>query len=189
MGGQEMAMATTVTVTERDGAWAVSQSSESPMGPFNDTVTLEKGTLVARKRSLRQGQISADIDYSGGHASGKLNLPNGEQPVNTDLGGPVFAEGPGAGISLACLPLAEGYTATYRNYDLTKMKAALWQMKVTGSESVTVPAGKFDTFKVEAVSADGGSAQATFWVSKDSHEVVKSFTSGSGGATFTAELQ
>jgi hypothetical protein len=163
--------------------------SESAMGPMTDMVTLEKGTLVARKRNLKQGPITAEIDYSGGRASGRLNLPNGEKPIETELGGPVFADGAGGAVSVACLPLAEGYAATYRNYDLTKMKMALWQLKVAGSETVTVPAGRFDTFKVESASADGGSDKTTFWIAKDSRQVVKSIASGPGGASITSELQ
>jgi hypothetical protein len=93
------------------------------------------------------------------------------------------------GVSVGCLPLAEGYTATYRNYDLTKMKIALWQLKVADSGSVTVPAGKFDTYKVEASSADGGSEKTTFWIAKDSRQVVKSVAGGPGGASITSELQ
>ncbi len=189
MGGQELAMTSTVTVKEQDGAWVVSQLNESPMGSLTDMVTLEKGTLITRKRNLKQGPVTADIDYSGGRAVGKLNLPNGAQPIDTDLGGPVFADGASGGVSVACLPLAEGYTATYRTYDLAKMKIALWQLKVAGSESVTVPAGKFDTYKVEATSADGGSEKTTFWIGKDSRQVVKSVTGGPGGASITSELQ
>ncbi len=189
MGGQELAMTSTVTVKEQDGAWVVSQLSDSAMGAITDTVTLEKGSLVARKRNLKQGPITADIDYSSGRASGKLNLPNGERPIEADLGGPIFAEGAGGAVSLACLPLAEGYTATYRTYDLTKMKTALWQLKVAGSENVIVPAGKFEAFKVESASADGGSEKSVFWIAKDSRQVVKSVTSGPGGASITSELQ
>ncbi len=189
MGGQEMAMTSTVTVKEQDGAWVVSQVSESAMGNFSDTVTLEKGTLVVHKRNLKQGAIAADVEYVGGHASGKLAMPNGERPIDADLGGAVFGEGAGGAVSVASLPLAEGYSATYRTYDLTKMKMALWQLKVVGSESVTVPAGKFDTFKVESASADGGSEKTTFWIAKDSRQAVKSVTNGAGGSTITSELQ
>jgi dipeptidyl aminopeptidase/acylaminoacyl peptidase len=189
MGGQELAMTSTVTVKDQDGAWVVSQSSEGAMGAITDMVTLEKGTLATRSRSLKQGPINADIDYAGGRASGKLKLPNGERPIDADLGGPVFAEGAGGTVSVACLPLADGYTATYRTYDLAKMKMALWQLKVDGSESVTVPAGKFETFKVETASADGGADKTVFWVAKEPREVVKYVTNGPGGASITGELQ
>jgi len=66
----------------------------------------------------------------------------------------------------------------------------LMELKVTGSESITVPAGTFDTFKVELTSADGGSDKATLWFAKDSRKLVKMSTvlSEMGGATMTTEL-
>ena len=77
------------------------------------------------------------------------------KPVSVDLGGPVFADGAGASGVLATLPLAEGYTATFRNFDVQKQKASLKQVKVLGAEDVTVPAGTFKTWKVEITSAEG----------------------------------
>ena len=64
------------------------------------------------------------------------------------------------------------------------------QLKVTGVEKVTVPAGTFDAYKVEITSADGGSDKETLWVAKDSHKAVKeSAVLGSmGGAVLTQEL-
>jgi len=51
--------------------------------------------------------------------------------------------------ALSCLPLAEGYSTTYRNFDVQQQKVKLMQLKVTGVEKVTVPAGTFDAYKVE----------------------------------------
>ena len=91
---------------------------------------------------------------------------------------------------MGALPLAEGYTTTFRNFDLQKSKASLKQLAVTGSESVTVPGGKFDCFKVEITSADGGSDKTTVWIAKDTHVPVKlaAVLASMGGATMTAEL-
>lgn len=79
---------------------------------------------------------------------------------------------------------------TFRNFDLQKQKSKLMQLKVTGSETVTVPAGKFETFKVEITSADGGNDQSTVWIAKDSRQAVKASAvlAAMGGATMTAEL-
>jgi hypothetical protein len=65
------------------------------------------------------------------------------------------------------------------------------QLKVSGSESVTVPAGAFETFKVEITSAEGGPERVTVWVAKEARKPVKIAMSmpQMGGATMTAELQ
>ena len=90
-----------------------------------------------------------------------------------DLDGPLFADAAGANFAIGCLPLADGYTTAFRNFDVQKQKVKLMQLQVAGSESVTVPAGTFDTFKVELSSADGGPDKSTVWIAKDTRTPVK----------------
>ncbi len=190
MGAQKMALSLTTTIREEDGAWTVSDVVESPMGAMTDTATLEKGTLIVRKRSVKQGPATIDLAVDGSKASGTVNMNGKETPISADLGGPLFAE-TGGPQSLALLPLADGYTTTFRNFDLQKQKLRLIALKVAGSESVTVPAGTFDTFKVALSSADGGSENATIWIAKETRKAVKvvAVLAEMGGATLTAELE
>jgi len=190
MGGQEMALAITQAVKEEGGGWIVSQAMETPQGPAVQAVSLEKGTLIVRKTSVNQGPVSINVDYAGGKASGKMSMGGQDRPVTGDLGGELFADSASQWVAIGCLPLAEGYSATFRNFALQAQKVQLLQAKVAGSESVTVPAGKFDAWKVEISSADGGSESATLWIAKESRATVKSSSvlTGMGGATMTAEL-
>jgi len=63
-------------------------------------------------------------------------------------------------------------------------------LKVAGKESVTVPAGTFDAFRVEVTSADGGAEKTTLWIATDGRKPVKvsSVMPQMGGAVLTAEL-
>ena len=65
------------------------------------------------------------------------------------------------------------------------------QLKVSGTEKVTVPAGQFDTWKVDITSGEGGPDKVTVWVAKDTRTPVKSaaILPDMGGATMVAELQ
>ena len=74
---------------------------------------------------------------------------------------------------VACLPLAEGFTTTFRNFDAQTQKVKLLQLSVAGAEKVTVPVGTFDAYRVEVSSADGGPDKKTAWIAKDSRKVVK----------------
>jgi hypothetical protein len=69
-------------------------------------------------------------------------------------------------------------------------KVKLRQLQVAGAESVTVPAGTFETFKVEISSADGGPDKSTVWIAKNTRTPVKvaSVMAEMGGATLIAEL-
>ena len=190
MGAQEMALKLSTTIKEENGAWTATDTMETPMGAATDTSTLEKSSLVLRKRTVKQGPVGITVDFAGGKATGNMSTSGQDRPVSADLGGELFADGAGAPQAIGCLPLADGYTATFRNFDLQKQKAKLMQLKVVGTETVTVPAGKFETFKVDITSADGDNDQTTVWISKDSRQAVKvsSVMASMGGATMTAEL-
>ena len=64
------------------------------------------------------------------------------------------------------------------------------QLKVTGSEKVTVPAGSFDAFTAEITPGDGSAGKVTVWISKDSHKPVKfaAVVPQMRGATLSGEL-
>jgi hypothetical protein len=97
----------------------------------------------------------------------------------------------GSDEALASLALAEGFSTTYRNFDLRQQKVELMQAQVTGVESVTVPAGTFQAWKLEVKSAEGQPGQKTVWIAKDSRKVVKvsATVPQMGGAVVTTELQ
>jgi dipeptidyl aminopeptidase/acylaminoacyl peptidase len=190
MGGQQVALSISTTIKEEGGAWIATSTLESPMGQAVDTTTLEKGSLIVRKHSIVQGPVTVTLDFSGNKATGNLSMNGQDKPISVDLGGPLFADAAGSDEAIGCLPLAEGYTATFRNFDVQKQKEKLLQLKVTGVESVTVAAGTFNAYKVEITSADGGSDKQTLWIAKDSRQPVKtsSVLASMGGATLTGEL-
>src|SRR5664279_53982 len=131
-----------------------------------------------------------DIAFADNKATGKMTINGQDKPISADLGGMLFGDAAGGAQAIACLPLADGYTTTFRNFDIQTQKAKLLQLTVAGSEKITVPAGIFDAYRIEITSADGGSDKKTMWVAKDSHKVVKSSAvmASMGGATMTQEL-
>jgi hypothetical protein len=66
----------------------------------------------------------------------------------------------------------------------------LRNLKVVGIESVTVPAGTFEAYKVEIASADNEADKTTVWIAKDSRKVVKlsAVLTALNGAILTSEL-
>jgi hypothetical protein len=189
-GGQKIALNVSTAIADDGGAWTVTDVIETPSGTVTEVSTLEKGTLISRKLNLKQGPVSIDLSFSGDKAAGTMNMNGQDKPVAVELGGPLFADGAGSKQALACLPLAEGYSATYRNFDVLKQKVKLMQLNVDGVEKVTVPAGTFDAYKVNITSADGGDDKETLWVATDSHKAVKesAVLASMGGAVLTQEL-
>ena len=189
--GQQIAVKITTTFQEKDGAWAVSDSMETPMGAMTDSSIVEKNTFLLKQRSVKQGPVAIDVNVTAdGKVSGTMKMNGQDRPIDGDAGGPLFADGPGAYQQLARLPLADGYTAIYRNFDMQKQKPKLMQLTVAGSESVKVPAGTFDAYKVDLAPADGAGGKTTLWIAKDTRTLLKisAVLPEMGGATLVAEL-
>jgi len=190
MGGQEMKMKVTTAIQDGSGGWMATDQLDTPQGLVTDTGTIEKGSLLLLKRNIKQGPIAIDLDFAGDKAAGKMNMNGSEKPIAADLGGPLFADGAAADQVIACLPLAEGYSTAFRNFDVETQKVKLIELSVAGKEEVTVPAGTFQTLRVELSSDDGGSDKRTVWIVPDTHKVVKvsAVLASMGGAVMTEEL-
>jgi hypothetical protein len=179
------------TVKEEESGWTATDTVATAMGEAVDTNMLDKKTLAVVKRSVKQGTTAIDLAFQDNKATGKMSTGGQDRPISAELGGPIFSSGGGAALWMTCLPLAEGYSTTFRDFDLSKQKVKLMQLKVAGSEDVTVPAGKFGAFKLEVASGEGGPEKITVWIAKESRKVVKfaAVIAEMGGATMTAELQ
>jgi hypothetical protein len=189
-GGQKIDMKVSTVITDGGSSWTAVNTMKTPQGAASDTATIAKSSLTLEKRSLKQGPVDIELDFSGGKATGKMSMQGQEQTIAVDLGGPVFADGAGGDQVIAMLPLTVGYSTTFRKFDLQSQKVMLQQLSVPAVETVTVPAGTFETFRVEVSSADGGADKKTLWVTKESHKVVKvsALAASMGGAVLTEEL-
>jgi hypothetical protein len=190
-GDTSLDLSVTTTIQETAGEWKITETTTLPSGEISDTATFDKKALTLMTRAIRQGPVSIDLAFKDNRVRGKINVNGQEKPFDTEVGGPLFADGPGSMFALGALSLTEGYSVTFRSFDVQTMKTELIQLKVTASEKVTVPAGSFECYRVEMSPADGGGENYTGWIAKDSRKPVK-FTATlpqMGGAKLTAELQ
>jgi len=190
-GGQEIPVTMTNVIRAEAGTWVVEGTAKVGGSGMSDTSVYTAGSLAPRKRTVKQGPVAIEVAFEDGKARGSIAMGGEPKPISTELGGDLYADGSGAFESLACLPLAEGYSFTYRNFDLQKQKATLKQGKVVGSEPLKVAAGTFQAWKVETGSAEGEPGGATFWVDKASRRLLKvrAVLPQMGGAVMTTELQ
>ena len=190
VAGQSIPLTIKNEIKEENGAWMVYGSAVTPQGELIDVSTIEKGSLLLKHRSIKQGPLTIEMDVKDGKAVGSSSMNGQARPFEVDLGGTLIADGAGSYEVIAALPLAEGYAVGYRNFDVQKQKLLMKQLKVVGTEKVTVPAGTFDAYKVEITSADGDADKQTVWIAKDSRKVVKitAVLPSLGGAILTSEL-
>jgi len=190
IGGQNIPLSVKSETKEAGGAWVVTETVTTPQGTITDISTIEKGSLVLKRRVYAQGPVSIEIDFKDNKANGSMSMNGQAKPIAVDMGGDVFGDGAGGFNVIAALPLAEGYTTSFRNLDIEKAKLEMKNLKVVGVESVTVPAGTFEAYKVEITSADNDADKTTVWIVKDSRQVVKvsAVLPSLQGAILTSEL-
>ncbi len=190
LGGQTMSLGASTEIRREGEDVVVVERVRTPMGEATDTVVLDPGTLALRRRSIAQGPVAIAFEVRDGKALGEARMGEQTRPISIELGGTLFADGAGAYQVLAALPLGDGYTAAFRNLDVRTQKVKVRQLSCAGSETVTVPAGTFDAFKVELTTVDDAE-KATVWIAKDGRRVVKvsAVLPEMNGALVVSELQ
>ncbi len=190
IGGQTIPLTLKTEIKDAGANWLVTETADTPQGKILDVSTIQKATLVLLHRSINQGPTVVEIDFKDNKATGTMTINGTPRAVAVDVGGHIVGDGAGTFDVIARFPLADGYATTLRNFDVQTQKVQMKNLKVLGSESVTVPAGTFDTYKVEVVAADNDADRQTVWIAKDTHKVVKIVATipSLGGALLTTEL-
>jgi dipeptidyl aminopeptidase/acylaminoacyl peptidase len=188
--GQEIPLTMKTDIKEENGAWTVNETAQTPQGEMVDVSTIEKGSLLLKRRYIKQGPITIEMNVAPNKVSGSTSMNGQSNPIDVDPGGALFADGAGTFDVIASLPLADGYSLNFRNFDVMKQKPQLKQLKVVGTESVTVPAGTFDAYKVEIQATDNEADKQTVWIDKGSRKVLKisAVLPSLNGAILTSEL-
>lgn len=187
MGAQRADVPSTVEIKEDGDAWVVTESANGATGQVVDSARLAKNTLIVLKRSMQQGSAKIEYEIKDGKAVGTMSVNGQVKPIAADLGGDLFADGPGAQAVMAALPLKDGYATEIRNFSIQTGQASVASLAVVGSEQVTVPAGVFDAYKVVATESSG--TKTTIWVAKNEHKAVKLAVSAPTGLSVVSELQ
>lgn len=189
--GKKIPFTLSTTVKDQGGFWNVQDVTNTPTGSAIDTSVLEKRSLIVRNArfSAKPGSsretftgkkgipMHANFTFKNDEALGSLSVDGHEKTVSTTLHGPLFANYAGSLQSIAALPLADHYSTTFRNFDVQEQKETLMYLRVAGQEYVTVPAGTFETFKIELSQYGAGNDIQTLWVTKYTHTPIKLLTS------------
>lgn len=194
--GQEVEM-TAVRTLERveDQGEAVLRVTDTVEGPMSgeDLYVLQADSLRPVSRQAKQGPATIEIDYGSREVTGTLTAPGQEIPVEVELEAPVFGDSSALDTAITALPLAEGYRTTVRSVEIGVQQAVrVWSVEVESVESVEVPAGSFETFRVALEPLDGEPGGRTLWIIEETpRRVVKAESElppQAGGGTAVTEL-
>lgn len=191
MGPQKIPMDMKRVVQVDGDKIVVSDESSSAMGSMSDKTTMNIKDLSPIKREISQGPVTIVLDHSTDQITGNMSMNGQEKTFSQKLDAPVFGDGGALDLTLAALPLKVGYETMYRTFDPQAQKVKLFKLAVKAMEQVDVPAGKYNTYKVEVKPGDGEPGGSTLWIATEEKQVIKSSTivPQMGGAKVTAELK
>ncbi len=195
--GQEIDLEVAVNVSKakRNGQniWRIISEQSSMMGSAADTFDVDHKTLLPIYRGVKQAGTTIAINYSETAINGTINMPGREMPLTNELEAPVYGTDSALDVVLASLPIAPGYKTTLRTFDILSQSVKIMALEVTGVEEVTVPAGTFETYKIELKNMDGEPGGGTVYIKTDQDRCVvrsvKQLPPMVGGGTLTSELQ
>jgi hypothetical protein len=196
VGGRSLELVTTRTIAtaSHDGTpvWRVVDEVSSSMMNASDTLLVDRSTLRPIKRTAK-GQGTVTLTYADDAVTGQMQAMGQTMDIDKSLDAPVLAGGAGVELTLAGLPLEEGYETTLRAFSYQQQTVRRMKVAVTGRETVEVGAGTFETLTLEITALDGNDAgTGTYHVMADApHHVVKSevnLGAAMGGGTATVEL-
>lgn len=150
----------TIGLTQEGDEWVSTTSIEGMMSQDSEVRFLQDFTGVSSRQIIQQGpvRIEADLSVSEGRVTGNISLPENMGGAKT-----VDAEAtPGMLLPemdswyIAAAELAPGKEISVPQFDMMSGSAVNVTYTVTGTESVTVPAGTFDAFRVEVTGLPQG---------------------------------
>jgi dipeptidyl aminopeptidase/acylaminoacyl peptidase len=198
LGGGQQLTVDAVRVVEREeregvDTWRVATTTETPMGSMSDVYWLDSSSLRPIHRSTRQGPATIELSFADDRATGMLKAGPQEMPLEVALSAPVYGSDGALEVVLGALPLRPGYRTTLRTVEAgMTQQVRLWSVRVEGEETITVPAGTFDTFEVALEPLDGEGGGGTLWLAtEEPWFVVKALLNlppAMGGGTATMRL-
>lgn len=190
-GPQNIAMDMTRDVKKENGKWTIVDAVKSPMGEIREQSTLEPVTLKCLMRMMKQGPATVEMNYSDAEVNGHIDMGNGQKkPMTIKLERPIAVDGAGADLVLARVPFKENETVTMETVDVMTAQIKKYEVKLIGTEKITVPAGSFDTYIISMNQIDGGE-KSTFWISSSDKKMIKTeaILPQMGNAKMTVELK
>ncbi|MFU8896242.1 MAG: alpha/beta fold hydrolase [Gammaproteobacteria bacterium] len=196
--GQELAIEASrrVSGAERDGRAVIEilSDSSSPMGTVSDRFEIDGQNLRPVARHIDQGPVTVAVDYGAREITGQINTGQQQLPIKIELDAPVFGDDTALEAALMGLPLREGLRTSIRFAEVgMQQRVRFFQLEVHAAETIEVPAGTFDAWRIELVALDDEGGNRTLWISTElPHKLVRiegKLPPQMGGGDYTTELK
>jgi len=172
MAGQELSIEAE-RVTEQievDGTprLRIHSTSQTPMGEISDELLLQPNSLRPIQRRVQQPGATIEVDFDARAFTGAIQAGGQTIPINVELDAPIFAGDSGFEAVLASMRLGEGYRTSIRVAEVgAQQRVRFFSVQVEASETIEVPAGSFETWRVNIRALDGEGGDQTVWLDRD----------------------
>jgi len=152
----------TVALERIDAGGTAAYRSLTTIGPVRQTTVFDAGTFAPISFETAPPAPAVDLRYAEGRVTGSTTLPTGVTDVDVAAEDGVLLPGMDA-YALALSDLSAGGELTLRVVDASQGTVAPVTFTIEGEETVTVPAGDIETYRVALTGGPGG----TVWLRKE----------------------
>ncbi len=197
MGGQEMSIEAErliEQIEDEDGLrLRIASTSTTPMGEISDELVLRPSSLRPIQRRVQQPGATIEVDFDARAFTGAIEAGGQTIPIEVELDAPIFAGESGLEAVLASLPLDENYRTSVRFAEIgAQQRVRFFSVSVEGSESVELPAGTFEAWRVSLSALDDEGGDQTVWLDRDTPRTTLKaegrLPAEMGGMSYTTEL-
>ncbi len=168
-----------LSIEARGDALIFSQSFQSQEQAFTDDISVETDATTLQPLTVRrviagpEGERVCDANYAGGVAVVTQRARDDERIDRLDVPAPSYDSWTDLFL-WRTLPFEQGYEATYTDIltcSLAKPGVLSVEIKVTALETVSVPAGSFQAWRLEIRS--GGLTQKAWYADDEARTLVR----------------
>ena len=155
-----------------------------------DTLVLDRTSLRPLQRRVG-GRAVLTLTFDSTSVSGTVRARGQTRSIEQAFDQPVLASTAHMEVGLATLPLETGFVVRLPVFHLQQQTVTPTTLRVTGTDTVAVPAGSFEAFVLETTS-QGPGPSGTYYVRRAApHHVVRADLTGKGprGQAVTATKQ
>ncbi|MFU8832852.1 MAG: alpha/beta fold hydrolase, partial [Wenzhouxiangella sp.] len=150
------------TEDDGDARLELITESTSPMGEISDRYVLDGNTLRPIERKVRQGPVTIDVAYDSRQVTGNIDAGTQQMPIDISLDAPAFGGDAGLEAALMGMPLQADYRTPLRFIEVSmNQRVRFFQAEVHPVDTIDVPAGTFEAWRVELAPLDDEGGRQT----------------------------
>ncbi len=146
----------------------IETTTRTGMGDTVERLELDAVSLLMKKQRVDQGDSTMSADYTESQVTGLIRAAGQIVPIDLQLETPAYGGEAALEAVLTALPLASGYRTQLRAMEIdVEQLVRRFAVVVENRETIEVPAGEFDTWRLRLDALDGLGGSQVLWIGVD----------------------